>query len=53
MSVYDDATNSYKHLFFRALLEEFRDGGLPTCNQGTRSRRRCRRRSRHRGSARR
>src|SRR5271167_230096 len=26
--LFDDATNSYKHLFFRAILEEFRDGGF-------------------------
>ncbi len=26
--LFDDATNSYKHLFFRALLDEFREGGF-------------------------
>ena len=26
--LFNDATNSYKHLFFRALLDEFRDGGF-------------------------
>ena len=26
--LFDDATNSYKHLLFRALLEEFREGGF-------------------------
>ena len=26
--LFDDATNSYRHLFFRAILEEFREGGF-------------------------
>ena len=26
--LFDDATNSYKHLFFRAILDEFREGGF-------------------------
>ena len=26
--LFDDATNSYKHLFFRALLDEFRERGF-------------------------
>lgn len=26
--LFDDATNSYKHLFFRAILDEFRGGGF-------------------------
>jgi hypothetical protein len=28
--LFDDATNAYKHLLFRALLEEFREGGFQT-----------------------
>jgi hypothetical protein len=28
--LFDDASNSYKHLFFRALLDEFREGGFKT-----------------------
>ena len=26
--LFDDATNSYKHLFFEAILEEFRESGF-------------------------